>query len=121
MLLIFFHSWLISTPNNQSFVVLQTLHIIADFPVLLSSIVLSFCLLVIYLSCFFFYSCFSSDEKELGEDEGPTQELERETQSEEQSQQQQEEEEGEAVVQEEEEVGAEQSHSAPGETESQPS
>ncbi|KAM9345401.1 endoplasmic reticulum junction formation protein lunapark-B-like [Symphorus nematophorus] len=71
----------------------------------------------------------SPDEKEMGEDEAPTQEVELETQSEEQpelqqqQQQQQEEEEeaGEEVVQEEEEVESEQSHSAPCETESQPS
>ncbi|XP_041803588.1 endoplasmic reticulum junction formation protein lunapark-B isoform X2 [Chelmon rostratus] len=64
----------------------------------------------------------SPDEKELEEDEGPTQEVESETQSEEQPQQQQEEEEeGGEVVQEEEEVETEQSHSTPCETESQPS
>ncbi|XP_041803589.1 endoplasmic reticulum junction formation protein lunapark-B isoform X3 [Chelmon rostratus] len=64
----------------------------------------------------------SGDEKELEEDEGPTQEVESETQSEEQPQQQQEEEEeGGEVVQEEEEVETEQSHSTPCETESQPS
>lgn len=77
----------------------------------------------------------SGDEKEIGEEERPTKEIESEIQSEEpQPQQQQkqeeeeEEEEGEEeeVVQEEEEeeeekVESEQSHSAPCETESQPS
>ncbi|XP_044071073.1 endoplasmic reticulum junction formation protein lunapark-B isoform X2 [Siniperca chuatsi] len=74
----------------------------------------------------------SPDEKELGEDEVPTKEVESESQSEEQSQsqpqqqqqqqqQEEEEEEEEEVVQEEEEVASEQSHSAACETESQPS
>lgn len=78
----------------------------------------------------------SGDEKEIGEEERPTKEIESEIQSEEPQQQQQqqqkqeeeEEEEGEEeeVVQEEEEeeeekVESEQSHSAPCETESQPS
>ncbi|XP_031735331.1 endoplasmic reticulum junction formation protein lunapark-B isoform X1 [Anarrhichthys ocellatus] len=70
----------------------------------------------------------SPDERELGEDEGPTKEVESESQSEEkeekeeeQQQQQQEQQEEEEVVQEEEEVESEQSHSAPPETESQPS
>ncbi|XP_067466798.1 endoplasmic reticulum junction formation protein lunapark-B isoform X3 [Thunnus thynnus] len=78
----------------------------------------------------------SGDEKEIGEEERPTKDIESEIQSEEpqpqQQQQQQkqeeeeEEEEEEEVVQEEEEeeqekVESEQSHSAPCETESQPS
>nr|XP_046257267.1 endoplasmic reticulum junction formation protein lunapark-B isoform X2 [Scatophagus argus] len=60
----------------------------------------------------------SPDEKECGEDEGPTQEVECETQSEEQQQ-----EEGEEMVQEEEvvETESQQSDSAPCETDSQPS
>ncbi|XP_044227928.1 endoplasmic reticulum junction formation protein lunapark-B isoform X2 [Thunnus albacares] len=80
----------------------------------------------------------SPDEKEIGEEERPTKEIESEIQSEEpqpqqqqqqqQKQEEEEEEEGEEeeVVQEEEEeeeekVESEQSHSAPCETESQPS
>ena len=76
----------------------------------------------------------SSDEKEMGDDEGITQEVESETQSEEQplqqqQQQQQEEEEEdegveeeeEEVVQEEEEMEMEQSHGAPVEMRPQPS
>lgn len=75
----------------------------------------------------------SGDEKEIGEEERPTKEIESEIQSEEpqpqqqQKQEEEEEEEGEEeeVVQEEEEeeekVESEQSHSAPCETESQPS
>ncbi|KAA8583503.1 hypothetical protein FQN60_014711 [Etheostoma spectabile] len=64
----------------------------------------------------------SPDEKELVEDDGPTTEVESESQSvEQQQQQQQQEEEEEDGVQKEEEVESEQSHSAPCETESQPS
>lgn len=76
----------------------------------------------------------SGDEKEIGDEERPTKEIESEIQSEEpqpqqqqqQKQEEEEEEEGEEeeVVQEEEEeekVESEQSHSAPCETESQPS
>ncbi|XP_032397171.1 endoplasmic reticulum junction formation protein lunapark-B isoform X2 [Etheostoma spectabile] len=64
----------------------------------------------------------SGDEKELVEDDGPTTEVESESQSvEQQQQQQQQEEEEEDGVQKEEEVESEQSHSAPCETESQPS
>ncbi|XP_030297677.1 endoplasmic reticulum junction formation protein lunapark-B isoform X3 [Sparus aurata] len=69
----------------------------------------------------------SGDEKEMGDDEGTTQEVESETQSEEQQQQEEEEEEVEAeveaeeVVQEEEEMETEQGHGAPVETEPQPS
>ena len=75
----------------------------------------------------------SSDEKEMGDDEGITQEVESETQSEEQPLQQQqqqeeeeedegvEEEEEEEVVQEEEEMEMEQSHGAPVEMRPQPS
>ncbi|XP_030297676.1 endoplasmic reticulum junction formation protein lunapark-B isoform X2 [Sparus aurata] len=69
----------------------------------------------------------SPDEKEMGDDEGTTQEVESETQSEEQQQQEEEEEEVEAeveaeeVVQEEEEMETEQGHGAPVETEPQPS
>ncbi|GAA6219373.1 endoplasmic reticulum junction formation protein lunapark-B isoform X5 [Lates japonicus] len=64
----------------------------------------------------------SGDEKEIGEDETPTKEVESESQSEEQQHQEAEEE----VVQEEEEKEEveeklEQSHSAPSETDSQPS
>ncbi|XP_070833569.1 endoplasmic reticulum junction formation protein lunapark-B isoform X2 [Chaetodon trifascialis] len=59
----------------------------------------------------------SGDEKELEEDEGLAQEVESETQSEEQQQEEEAEGEGEEVVREE----AERSHSAPCETESQPS
>nr|XP_033465152.1 endoplasmic reticulum junction formation protein lunapark-B isoform X3 [Epinephelus lanceolatus] len=67
----------------------------------------------------------SGDERELGEDEGPTKGAESDSQSEE-LQQQVEEEREEEVVQEEaaaeeEEVESEQSHSAPCESESQPS
>ncbi|XP_049455803.1 endoplasmic reticulum junction formation protein lunapark-B isoform X1 [Epinephelus fuscoguttatus] len=65
----------------------------------------------------------SPDEKELGEDEGPTKGAESDSQSEE-LQQQVEEEREEEVVQEEveeEEVESEQSHSTPCESESQPS
>ncbi|XP_049455805.1 endoplasmic reticulum junction formation protein lunapark-B isoform X3 [Epinephelus fuscoguttatus] len=65
----------------------------------------------------------SGDEKELGEDEGPTKGAESDSQSEE-LQQQVEEEREEEVVQEEveeEEVESEQSHSTPCESESQPS
>lgn len=62
----------------------------------------------------------SSDEKEIGEDEGPTEEVESEIQSEEQQQQREEKEEEEELVKEEEEE-EEQSHSAPCEAESQPS
>lgn len=71
-------------------------------------------LLVIYTT---YLHIFSSDEKELGEDEGPTNEVESESQAEEQPQQEDEEE----VVQEEEEVESEQRSSAPCEPESQPS
>ncbi|XP_036979761.1 endoplasmic reticulum junction formation protein lunapark-B isoform X2 [Acanthopagrus latus] len=79
----------------------------------------------------------SPDEKEMGDDEGITQEVESETQSEEQPLQQQqqqqqeeeeedegveeEEEEEEEVVQEEEEMEMEQSHGAPVEMRPQPS
>ncbi|XP_075960228.1 endoplasmic reticulum junction formation protein lunapark-B isoform X2 [Anarhichas minor] len=77
------------------------------------------------------------DERELGEDEGPTKEVESESQSQEKEQEKQEQEQEqeqekeeeeqqqqqqqEEVVQEEEEVESEQSHGAPPETESQPS
>lgn len=86
------------------------------------SIILS--LFVLYAS---YLLVFSSDEKEVGDDEGTTQEVESETQSEEQQQQEEEEEEVEAeveaeeVVQEEEEMETEQGHGAPVETEPQPS
>lgn len=63
----------------------------------------------------------SSDEKEIGEDEGPTKEVESEIQSEEQQQQQREEKEEEEELVKEEEEEEEQSHSAPCEAESQPS
>ncbi|XP_075960229.1 endoplasmic reticulum junction formation protein lunapark-B isoform X3 [Anarhichas minor] len=79
----------------------------------------------------------SGDERELGEDEGPTKEVESESQSQEKEQEKQEQEQEqeqekeeeeqqqqqqqEEVVQEEEEVESEQSHGAPPETESQPS
>ncbi|XP_070697475.1 endoplasmic reticulum junction formation protein lunapark-B isoform X2 [Pempheris klunzingeri] len=76
----------------------------------------------------------SPDEKEVGEDEGPTEEVESESQSEEQQQPQQqqeeekeeeeeeeEEEEVEKVAQGEEDVESEQSHAALCENESQPS
>lgn len=65
----------------------------------------------------------SGDERELGEDAGPTKEEESESQSKEQllqKHEQEEEEEEEEMVQEEE-GASEQSHSAPCETESQPS
>lgn len=57
----------------------------------------------------------------MGEDEGPTKEVESESQSEEQLLQEEEEEEEEQVVQEEEEVESEHSPDAPAETGSQPS
>lgn len=82
--------------------------------------VLSFLLLVIYTT---YLHVFSSDERELGEDAGPTKEEESESQSKEQllqKHEQEEEEEEEEMVQEEE-GASEQSHSAPCETESQPS
>ncbi|XP_023249275.1 endoplasmic reticulum junction formation protein lunapark-B-like isoform X2 [Seriola lalandi dorsalis] len=67
----------------------------------------------------------SGDEKEIGEDEGPTQEVENESQAEEQPHQEEEEElVQEEKEEEEEEVaeeGLEQCQSAPCETESQPS
>lgn len=112
---------LIWTPTNQSFVLLQTSHylscsfFLSPFPV-----VLSFLLLVIYTT---YLHVFSSDERELGEDAGPTKEEESESQSKEQllqKHEQEEEEEEEEMVQEEE-GASEQSHSAPCETESQPS
>lgn len=59
----------------------------------------------------------------MGEEEGPSQELRRETQTEEPSQQQEKEEEREEVVEEEDEeaMDVEESHGAPGETGSLPS
>ncbi|XP_045926444.1 endoplasmic reticulum junction formation protein lunapark-B isoform X1 [Micropterus dolomieu] len=65
----------------------------------------------------------SPDERELGEDAGPTKEEESESQSKEQllQQHEQEEEEEEEEMVQEEEGASEQSHSAPCETESQPS
>ncbi|XP_056251352.1 endoplasmic reticulum junction formation protein lunapark-B isoform X1 [Seriola aureovittata] len=66
----------------------------------------------------------SPDEKEIGEDEGPTQEVENESQAEEQPHQEEEEELVQEEKEEEEEVaeeGLEQCQSAPCETESQPS
>ncbi|XP_078144926.1 endoplasmic reticulum junction formation protein lunapark-B [Centroberyx gerrardi] len=66
----------------------------------------------------------SGDEREMGEEEGPSKEVESESQLEEttqQQQQQQEEEEEEEVVQKEEEEESERVDSAPSETESQPS
>lgn len=84
-------------------------------------IVLSLRSLVIYTA---YFSVFSSDERETGDDESPTQEVKSESQSEEQPQQQQQQQEGEEeekVVQEEEEMETEPSHSAPSEAESQPS
>ncbi|KAM3605512.1 uncharacterized protein V6R79_000017 [Siganus canaliculatus] len=64
----------------------------------------------------------SPDEREVGEEEGPGQEVKSESQSEALSQQGQEVEEGaEEVLQEEEAMETEQSHSAPCETEAPPS
>lgn len=124
MLLILFQWPLILTPNTQSFLVLQTIHIFSDAPFIFQPSLQSFSLFVLYAS---YLLVFSSDEKEMGDDEGTTQEVESETQSEEQQQQEEEEEEVEAeveaeeVVQEEEEMETEQGHGAPVETEPQPS
>lgn len=103
---------------------MQTIHIISDAPFIFQPSLQSFSLFVLYAS---YLLVFSSDEKEVGDDEGTTQEVESETQSEEQQQQEEEEEEVEAeveaeeVVQEEEEMETEQGHGAPVETEPQPS
>lgn len=123
MLLIFFDLSPILTPNNQSFVLLQTVHINQGAPTVSHCFLLFYLLLTDHIHMKLTYTIFSSDEKELGEDEGPTKGAESDSQSEE-LQQQVEEEREEEVVQEEveeEEVESEQSHSTPCESESQPS
>lgn len=77
--------------------------------------------LITHLICLILLS--PSDERELGEEEGPSQELRHETQTEKPSQQQEKKEEREEAAEEEDEevMDAEESHGAAGETESLPS
>lgn len=97
--------------------IIYCIHIISDAPSF-SHTFLLFSLFAHWFTCTSYLRVFL-DEREIGEDEGVTKEIESESKSEEQPPQEEEEEE-ESVPEQEAEKEPEQSHSDHCETESQP-